>query len=348
MAPEEWPIAVPPSEGGARPPHSAGRGRLPTVRSDFFLDPAERLSEQERALMTAMLADLLGSIAGEIRAALPGGLAVANDGDGQMLVRQLAAAGLLDQPELMELLLRRADDERIGGAVRARSGQSSTFLQALIADSDDDVSASSMALILARGRRRDRLNQPRLEFDDLPPPLACRISYAVAASVHASLPPGEPGGEANRHIAAAAGGLLDRHDQAKQIEALTGQLVAALARASKLDEGLIGAAAEEGDIGFLAEALASRAAVPSDIAWNHLLEGGRGRFVLLLRMAAVSRDLAARLLAGLGDLVGISDPARAIAEFEQMEESRVDSARLWLTLPPSYRIAVDALGGGRG
>ena len=51
MMPEEWPIAVPAADGNASA-RLAGRGRLSTVRRDFFLDPAKRLTEQERALMT--------------------------------------------------------------------------------------------------------------------------------------------------------------------------------------------------------------------------------------------------------------------------------------------------------
>ena len=62
MMPEEWPIAASADERDA-PARVAGRGRLSTVRADFFLDPAERLTEQERALMTAMLHCLVGDIA---------------------------------------------------------------------------------------------------------------------------------------------------------------------------------------------------------------------------------------------------------------------------------------------
>ena len=63
MVPDEWPIASPSEDDGGYPARSAGRRRLPTVRKDFFLDPRDRLTEQERALMTAMLAELLGTIA---------------------------------------------------------------------------------------------------------------------------------------------------------------------------------------------------------------------------------------------------------------------------------------------
>src|SRR6476646_1191455 len=99
MMPEEWPIAASPAEGNA-PARAAGRGRLSTVRLDFFLNPAERLTEQERALMTAMLHCLVGDVAAELRAGLPSGWASAND-DEALLVDTLSRARLLDDPELI-------------------------------------------------------------------------------------------------------------------------------------------------------------------------------------------------------------------------------------------------------
>src|SRR5215217_6589274 len=107
MVPDEWPIASPSEDDGGYPARSAGRRRLPTVRKDFFLDPSDRLTEQERALMTAMLAELLEAISEEIRAELPAGSVPANDEDSQQLLRSLTTAGLLDNVELIALLLRR-------------------------------------------------------------------------------------------------------------------------------------------------------------------------------------------------------------------------------------------------
>ena len=347
MAPE-WPIAAPPAELGPDPARSAGRGRLSTVRDDFFLDPSERLSEQERALMTGMLADLLDSIADEIRAALPDGFGVANDGDGQQLMRHLIAARLLDQRDLIAILLRRADEERIGSAIRSRSGASSAFVQSLIADSDEQVAAAAMALVLARGRRRDRLGQPRLEFDDLPKTLAHDVAHSVAAALGASLPPAKSSADADQHLASAAALLLGRHDEAKQLEAITAGLVRVLIEANRFDEELIAAAAEEGDVSFVAEALAQRAEIAGIAAWDYILDGDRGGFVLLLRMADVSRDLAARLLGGLGDLLGIVDLGRAIARFDDIDDSRASAASRWLRLDPSYRAALGALGTANG
>ena len=346
MAPEEWPIAAPIEQRGASPARAAGRERLATVRTDFFLDPRDRLTEQERALMTAMLADLLGGIADEIRAGLPDHWGAANDEDGQRLVAQLGPAGLLDRPALIALLLQRADEERIASAVRARSPSRPAFLQALIADSNESVAAAAMALILARGRRRDRLGQPRVEFDDLPPTLAEALTHAVAAALRRRPPPG-PGDDTDALLSESAGALMRRHDGDKALSSLTETLARALAAADALDDQLIEAAAEEGDLAFVAVALAQRAEIPADAAWDHLLDGEQGGFVMLLSMAGVSRQLAALLLASLADLVGIVDPGAEIARFDEMDAAQARAEAQWLRLPQGYRAALDALGGPR-
>src|SRR4029079_11491043 len=183
MMPEEWPIAAPAADGNG-PARPAGRGRLATVRRDFFLDPAERLTEQERALMTAMLHCLVSDVADAVRAALPSGRIAANDEGDAALVRVLTASGLLNEPGLMALLLRRADEERIATAARARSGRrEARVLQGLVSHTVGAVSAAAMALILGRGKRRDRFGQCLIHFDDLPPAEAVALVHALSAAI---------------------------------------------------------------------------------------------------------------------------------------------------------------------
>src|SRR5438445_2874813 len=187
MMPEEWPIAVLAADQNA-PARREGRGRLSTVRRDFFLDPAKRLTEQERALMTAMLRCLVGDVAAAVRAALPSGRAAANDEGDAALIQQLTGAGLLDEPGLMALLLRRADEERIAAAARARSGRrEARVLQGLVSHDYGAVAAAAMALILGRGRRRDRFGQSFIAFDDLRESSAEHLVHAIAAGLRRDL-----------------------------------------------------------------------------------------------------------------------------------------------------------------
>lgn len=347
MVPDEWPIAAPSENDGGYPARSAGRRRLPTVRKDFFLDPRDRLTEQERALMTAMLAELLGTIADEIRGSLPPGSIAANDEDSQQLLRQMTTAGLLDESDLIALLLRRADEERIANAIRARSNPRGGFLQALIADDDEAISAASMALILARGRRRNRLGQPRIEFEDLSPELARRLSYSVAACLRQHVP-GLSSKDGHLPFADGAAALLRARDDAKAVDGLTEQLVKILNRAGLLDERILESAAEEGDVAFLAYALGERAGISGSSAWDYLADGDNGRLVLLLKLAGVSREFAARLLALLGDLVGIGDLGTDIGRFDALDEAQARSVSEWLQLDNDYRAALRTLGGANG
>jgi hypothetical protein len=348
MMPEEWPIAAPAADGNA-PTRLAGRGRLATVRRDFFLDPAKRLTEQERALMTAMLHCLVSDVVDAVRAALPNGRVAANDEGDAALIESLTASGLLDEPSLMALLLRRADEERIATATRARSGRrEARVLQGLVSHDYGAVAAAAMALILGRGRRRDRFGQCLIAYDDLSPVSAESLVQAIAASLRRELAGSRGVAAADLELAEATERVLEKLDEERGIDSLTAALVHFLDEAGGITDELFLAAAHEGEVGFLADVLARRAGVPTEAAFDELLSGDATHLIALLRMAGLSREICAGLLAGIGDLLGIGDAGTAIGLFDRMTDGEVQAARSWLVTAPAYRCALERLGQGRG
>jgi len=348
MMPEEWPIAAPAADGNG-PARPAGRGRLATVRRDFFLNPAERLTEQERALMTAMLHCLVSDVADSVRAALPSGRIAANDEGDATLVESLIASGLLDEPGLMALLLRRADEERIATAARARSGRrEARVLQGLVSHDYGAVAAAAMALILARGRRRDRFGQCLVAFDDLPEASGEHLVHAVSAGLRHELAAARGVANADSELTEAADIVFEGHDSERSVEALTAALVHFLDEGGGLTDDLVLSAAHEGEIGFVGEVLARRGGVPSESAMDELLSGESRRVMAMLRVADASRELSAGLLGGIGDLLGITEAGEAIALFDRMGEDEVRAARSWLVTAPNYRSALERLGERRG
>jgi len=348
MMPEEWPIAAPAADGNG-PARPAGRGRLATIRRDFFLHPAERLTEQERALMTAMLHCLVSDVADGVRAALPSGRVAANDEGDAELVTALSASGLLDEPALMALLLRRADEERIATAARARSGRrEARVLQGLVSHDYGAVAAAAMALILGRGRRRDRFGQCLIAFDDLPDGSAEHLVHAVAGGMRRELASSRGIPAADLELAAACDTVLDSHDPERSVESLTAALVHFLDEGGSLTDELVLGAAHEGEVGFVAEVLARRGGIASDSAMDELLSGKSNHVMALLRVAEVSRQLSAGLLGGIGDLLGIADAGEAIGLFDRMTDDQVRAAQSWLGTAPGYRAALSRLGQNRG
>ena len=343
MMPEEWPIAAPAGDHDA-PARSGARDRLSTVRADFFLDSATRLTEQERALMTAMLHCLVGDVADDLRAALPKGWSAANDESNLNVVERLTAARLLDEPALMALLLRRADEERIANAAAARSGRhDARILQGLVSHDDGAISAAAMALILARGRRRDRFGQCLVAFDDLPERSANFLVHAVGAALRADLAGVRGGAAADAELTKACRAVLDGREPERGIDALTADLARLLDENARLDDDLVLAAAHEGEIAFVAEAMAGRAGLDGRAAAGELLSGDPARVMMLFRLSNSPRPLVAGLLASIGDLLGLTDAGHAIGLFDSMTEDRVAAARNWLTVNPAYRRALNVL-----
>ena len=99
-----------------------------------------------------------------------------------------------------------------------------------------------MALILARGRRRDRFGQARVEFDDLPAETAVDLTQIVSAGLRQRLLVTLDKQAADAELAAASAALLARHDGDKRLEALAATLVRLLDEQGQLDEDLVAAA----------------------------------------------------------------------------------------------------------
>ena len=347
MMPEEWPIAASAADQSA--PARTGGDRLSTVRADFFLNPAERLSEQERALMTAMLHCLVSDIADELRAAVPNIATPANDEGNLALIELLSSAGLLNRSGLFRLLLRRADEERIATGAKSRAGRrDARVIQGLVSHGDGAIAAAAMTLIIARGRRRDRFGQCLLHFDDLPADEARALVCSLGAALRLQLSGGGGAPDGDRLLSRAMTQVIARHDPGSSIEALTASLVRLLDEEGALGDELIAAAAMEGEMNFVAQALARRCSIDGDVALDELLSGDPKRIMALLRMGRLARETAAALLAGIGDLVGIADPARAIGEFDRLSDADVANALNWISADPLYQRAVAALGGKNG
>lgn len=99
---------------------------------------------------------------------------------------------------------------------------------------------------------------------------------------------------------------------------------------------------------FVSQALSRRSGIRADVAMDELLSGSERRAMAVLRTAGVTRQVAASLLAGVGDLLGIADPGKAIDAFDRFSDAEIEDARIWLTTDPAYRNGVNALGNAHG
>jgi hypothetical protein len=339
MVPEEWPIAVESADHPVDPVRMRGPSRLSTVRRDFFLNPSDRLTEQERALMTAMLHDLIGSVAAEILAAAG---ARPSDLQPERIAEKLGAAGLIDRAGLISLMLRRSDEHRIASAFANHAGpRKLPMLPRLVGDSDPRIAATAMGLVVARGRRRDGFGQPRVELSDLHSADASAVTNAVAAAI-------SPDARQDARFARAAATVVSAIDPEHSLDKAVALLIDALSDAGRDDEDVLADASGEGEVAIAAQLIGRKAGIGPQAAWDHLVNAGEGGLALLARMAGLGRKVAARLIADLGATVGATSIEEEIARFDTLSDGEVAAQRAHWELPREYRNARIALGAPRG
>ena len=334
MMPVEWPLAASAADRPVDPARPrAGRDRLPVAMADFFLDDGSRLTDEERALMAAMLRGLVGDVVDELVAALPPILGAKAEMLRDGLYRRLRNADLLVRAGLISLLLRRADEQQLSGHARQGDG----IVSALVADADAAVGEAAMALILARGRRRDKFGRLGAEFDDLSAEDAVALVHAIAAALGQGL------NDSDQPIATASRVLLGRHDEGRRLEAQVAALARALEASGRAEDDMVRHLAQDGDAALLVGLLARRAGIDQDDAWR-LFSGGEA--MVLAKLAGCERTTAAQILAAFEPMSGAVD--RFIDRFDGMDDAAVERQRQWLRLDPHYRAAREALDQGNG
>ncbi len=333
MMPVEWPLAASPADRPvdlARP--RAGRDRLAVASADFFLDESGRLTDEERALMAAMLRRLVSDIADELISALPAMLAARAERARDGIYRRLRNSGLLEREGLVALLLRRADEQQLSANT---NGGSDAVVGAMVADDDAAVAEAAMGLTLSRGRRRDRFGRLGVEFDDLAAEDAVAIAHAVAATLREALDQ-----DADQPLGTSAQGLLSRHDEGRRLEASAAALVRALEASGRADDELVRRLAQEQDAALLVGLLARCAGIDPLDAWV-FFTGGEA--MMLARLAGCDRATAAQILASFSTMFGAGSPDRIIDQFDAIDDETAERCRRWLRLDPHYRAAREAI-----
>ncbi len=335
--PVEWPFAASAADHPVDPVRPRARGdRLPVAMADFFLDEGRRLTDEERALMSALLRGLVADLSDEIIAELPAMLGAQAERHRDGVYRQLRQARLLEHSGLVELLLRRADEQQLSGhAVRGDA-----TLNSLVADADPAISEAAMALALARGRRRDRFGRLGAEFDDVAAEDAVAAVHAIAAGIRSGLTE-----DADQPLVAAAQSVLARHDEGRRLEVAIATLARAMVAGDRGDDAMVRRLAEDGDASLLVGLLSRRAGIDQEDGWK-LFTGGDA--MLLARLAGCERAAAAQILAAFEPLSNERAAERFIDRFDAIDEGTVERHRQWLRLDPAYRKSRDALDARNG
>jgi uncharacterized protein (DUF2336 family) len=325
---------------------AAVRERLAVAAADIRLPPSLRLTEWQRATVSALVARIVRTVEDELRTSLADSIpARENEALHAALTSAhvsiagpiLRRSGAHADPLLVASLIRRAEEHRLA---RSRAAGETALLLELVADRDENVAEQAMAILIAHSRRSDRFSEPVAARTELAAELEHRLVWRVAAALRLYLVEqhGIAAAAADEAVVSAAERLLAGYDEGDSLEARSMRLVRRLHGQGRLDDVMVERTLSEGSLPLFLAAVAARASLGAGAAWEIAFDPrGRGP-ALLLRAADIAREQAAAILLNLAssedevaaqlDLFDVTPPAAAR-----------DLLRFW-QVNPGYREAL--------
>lgn len=353
---ERWPRTPNGNGDAARLLLAAARERFSVAATDLLLPETARLTEWQRITAANLLSRLIRTVEDALRAdlaprliaheALYASLSSAHVPIAQPLLER---AGVLRDPELTTILVRRVEEHRFWKGQRDRSIVPDALLRECIADDDPVLSAEAMAVLTARSRRFDRFGEPVFARTELAADQQHKLVWTVAAALRQYMVQHHEisSRDADRLIANAAGRALAGYDEGASLEAACQRLARRMDELGRLTDHNLGRTLEEGILPLFIAGIGQRVGLLYEPVWEVLSDPRGLGPAILLRAGAVGRNQAAAILLALGSGMTAGRDGELVEEqldiFEGTDEPVArDVLRLW-QVDPGYRAAVARL-----
>jgi uncharacterized protein (DUF2336 family) len=331
---------------------AAARERFAVAATDLLLPDRARLTEWQRLTAAALLTRLVRGLEDELRARLAERFeghealhAALSSAHVPIALPILERAQVLRDSELSNVLVRRVE-EHLYWKAHAPGVGGEELLFILVRDSDEEVAAEAMELIVARSRRFDRFQEPAMGQVELPAELQHKLVWMVAAALRHYIVQHHKVAAVDAAIEETASALIAAYDEGATLEARAVRLARRLHAAGRLDGDLLARTLSEGMLPFFIACISALCALDYAAAWEVLADPrGRGP-ALLLRAGGVGREAAAAILLCLNSRGHLVSGAEGDATAEQLElfdtvdeRAALEILRLWQA-NPAYRASV--------
>ncbi|WP_374592814.1 DUF2336 domain-containing protein [Sphingosinicella sp.] len=376
--PLDRPIDVQALLGLAAGRSGAARAQIANAVTDLFLPAAQRLTDQQRALMTDVLGRLLGTVEMEVRRHLVEALSRSPASQPDLEARLssdsievarpiLERSSVVRNPALMDIVIQCAEEHRMAIALRETvspsltealaergfKGSEDDVLEGLIRTEDPVLSRRAMELLVAESKRNGQFQQPLLTQNDLPADLAHEVYWWVAAALRRHILKNFVIDQAvlDPMLERAAKRAMVEYDDTQSVQSRALQLARRLNELGELTDGFLLRTLRQGRLSLFTAAFAARAKIAFNTVWRIVTDPASESFIVLAKAVDVSRDATASLVIVLGELGNAASarPPSAVAEILRLHDDLdVAAARRVLQywqLDAGLRQAIDDLNG---
>ncbi len=352
------------------------RAELGNAIADLFLPTDQRLTDQQRALMSDVLGRLLGAMEMEIRQQLAEALirspldipeleAQLPDENIELVRPILENSAVVRDVDLMKIVVQCAEEHRM--AITLRESPSTSITEVLVEKgvkgSDDDVletlirnddtvlSRRAMELLVVESKRNGQLQQPLLSRHDLPFDMAGQIYWWVSAILR-------------RHILrnfvidqTVLDPMLERstkramaeHDENQSVHIRALQLARRLEELGELTDSFFMKTLRQGRLSLFAAGLSSRAKISFSTAWSIVTDRGHESFIVLAKAIELTRDATASMVLVL-DSLNTALPTRPpsiindiLRLFDDLDVAGARRVLQYWQLDTDYQNAIDVI-----